>query len=807
MMPRFVIRAVILPAIVIVAGTGCTSIFQTSYRQTFDGRFDLDPAGFVRNWAVAPPEYKQHYEGRTESGAMTVKQVKWVTELPKNIALHAPGPYGQPWRYHDAGENIFLEIGQRVPHPSAGRTCAAVDLVAPKDMQVQARLYIAGWVTVWLNEEHLGQFHGSPEDITLRLREGRNRFVAHLQNGGLRGILLKVGLQLPGQTGTVQVVLPGTDKLNADIERAQNWFQTLKVVGADTLDAPTPPPYPVTVNAGGLDLKWPVARAEFKLPDKDIFRFSAEIDIEGQILKRQFEIPANHSVIKDPDPDRGIDAHRSGIVEKMAAMSYPTVEMSKPSRAYLFNGIIRHIQGKPPVEEPLARDEALDKIRKHIASADFDLIIALRFYCLGVGTKQDREQIKEAALGFRYWQDEPGKDNLCFHSENHRVMFHGSQMIAGKLWPDDTFTNSGNTGRKQYQLGRERIIGWLEDIEDDGFEEFISTAYVPITMAATMNLIDFTDDAEIIQRATRIVDRMFRMIAEHSFDGVTIGPQGRTYRDFIYPHATSTQAILSYATPAAIETENLWATFLASSPKYRPPTGLETLMQSPIYRQYHEWHFLVTLKKTADYMLSSVEVPKYAKDPSATGAQMTPGFHGYQQHIWHATLARDCHVFTNHPGSTNDLSGRRPGYWPGNGVVPRQTQRGNMLLQIFNIPEEYPIKFTHAYWPGKVFDRRKARGNWVFGQKDTGYIGLWCSTLPETYDQVITGRELRAYADKAAWVCVCSGKSEDRSFTSFTRSCEDLNPTFDPDTLTLYIEDQKPLHWHTEPPGKAKGGG
>jgi hypothetical protein len=165
-------------------------------------------------------------------------------------------------------------------------------------------------------------------------------------------------------------------------------------------------------------------------------------------------------------------------------------------------------------------------------------------------------------------------------------------------------------------------------------------------------------------------------------------------------------------------------------------------------------------------MLSSFEIPASTQKTFSHRA-LVPGGHGYQQHVWHAALARDCHAFTTHPGSASDRGDGTPGFWTGNATFPRQTQNGNTLLQIFSIPEDHPIQFTHAYWPLEVFDTEQRRGHWAFGRKNKGYIALWCSTKPMLCSEVLINRELRASGNKMAWVCICSGENESGDFDAF----------------------------------------
>ncbi|UCD28498.1 MAG: hypothetical protein JSV03_15680 [Planctomycetota bacterium] len=778
----------------LVASIGYSSHVPTGHNQIIDGRFDLDGSGYVKNWLIVEPQSKRHYEGRNESGNMTTdKMDEWKAELPDNIALGADGPFGTPWIYHQAGENIFMEEHASATHPSAARMYAAVDLEATRNGAVKARLWIGGWADLWINQQHLGKHHKSPTTLHLPLRKGRNRFVAYMQNGGLRGIHFRLGLQFPDQVGKVRVLLPGSEEATAKLKKAEKWLGDLKVVGHDRLTAKSAPPFPVKITTGWRrdrsELDWPETKTELPLPDDDVYMFSAQMQVHDQTLRRRFEIPINYKMVQ-PDPDQEVEVWRRKHLEELA-------DQHRSSHMYLTQAIARHMLGQPPVYDPERLERALRRIDQRIDCADFDMAFALRLIRLGAGTEQDRQRIKQSALGFKYWRDEPGKDGMCYHSENHRLLYHSAQLIAGNLWPEEIFTNSGNTGRRQAELGKRRCLEWLDEIEANGYDEFLSTTYVPITVGAVMNLVDFADDPDISRRAIRQMDKIYRMLAEHSFDGIMMGPQGRSYRYILYPQILGTQSLLSYATPRAVESFRSWTVFVASSPKYQPPNEIEKLMQAPLSKLYRQAHYLINLKKTPDYMLSSIEIPGSAREASFDGG-LQPGGHGYQQHIWHAMLARDCHVFTNHPGASRDHTDNRPSFWAGSRIMPRQTQRDNMLLQIFSLPEKEPIQFTHAYWPSEMFDRQEVRGNWIFGQKNTGYIALWCSTKPQLYSEVLIDRELRVWSNKTAWVCICASQSEHPSLESFIDSCIHLKPVFYPRKLTLQLKNQEPLYWDTE---------
>ena len=54
-----------------------------------------------------------------------------------------------------------------------------------------------------------------------------------------------------------------------------------------------------------------------------------------------------------------------------------------------------------------------------------------------------KQPLEECVLGFKYWTDEPGSDAMCTWSENHQILFHTCEILAGQLYPERTFTNAG----------------------------------------------------------------------------------------------------------------------------------------------------------------------------------------------------------------------------------------------------------------------------------------------------------------------------------------------------------------------------
>ncbi len=751
--------------------------------------------GYVRHWLVAGPQ-RTPYAG---PGGRGVDIRRRVTEPTLATPPWAAGTgqlatNGMPWRCYAPGENFFVDCSGFYHQLTKLDFLACTELRMPRAGTVPAKFWASGIADFWVNDAFVGRFDTrrlEGRDCQLPLQAGVNRLCVRLQGLGARDTHLMFGLQLLAGSAGAVITLPGPAQVTADFVGAERWLQGVTTAGRNALLAAQPAPPAVTVRGSdGKTLKWPAGQTRCEVKPAAAFQLQVTVAVAGQKLERQLEIPANK-------PATGaltgtVEEQRRKIIEHLAESGKGGGDVMQLLARRLLK------QASPKDADVLA--STLRGIEARRDCSDFFLATLLRLQLMGLTTPEEAVQIKRVALGFRYWMDEPGADAMCFDSENHSLLFHGNQWLAGQLWPDALFTNSKRTGREQAALGRKRCEAWLDHVEQNGFREFLSSTYIPLTAAALLNVVDFSGEPALARRAAAQVDRVFRELALQAFDGVTVGPQGRVYRNVLYPQDSGTQALLAYATPAAAPAYNNWIVYLAASKTYRPPQGLDQLMRQPVTKNYRHEDVELALHKTAGYLLSSLQIPAApvaaaGKERKARGLQ--PGAPGYQQHLWHATLGRDCHVFVNHPGASFDLCESRPGYWYGNGSLPRLQQSAGQLLETFDIPETHPLPFTHAYWPADTFDRQEVQGHWAFGAKGAGYVALWCSGKLTPHNAVLTGRELRAAGRRVAWLCRCSDANTSGSFEAFVKTCQQQQPAFDAATLTLRLNGRPALAWKT----------
>lgn len=794
--------------------------------------FELSGAGFIRHWLVAGPKETPYAGPPGPDHVLRREALDFARTVPPSpAALGGPGPFGQPWCYHDPGRNEFVEFSTFYKELTVVEYYADTELDISWKGERTARFWAAGAADLWLNGNHIARLdvtrYRNPDSqpVTLPLKKGVNRLCVRLQCLGIRDTRILFGLRLEDARGA-SVRMPGA----ADIARAAHWIDGVRGQGSGGLKSEIPAPFVARVTPfAGPPFPWPAGTSSLPFADKNPVAATVEADVDGVALRRQLEFPGNRPAVEPPTGDRRV-AHlryvaKAGIGdETMAGWNAGILPL-----------IARRLLHEISDQDAAAFSEAIAMVDTRRDCADFALAGLLRMEILGLATKEESAEIRRAALGFRYWPDEPGNDAMCFQSENHSLLFHGCQLLAGQLYQGEVFANSGRTGAEQAAIALPRIVHWLDHVEARGFEEFNSSTYMPITIAAMLNVVDFSGGEKLSARMARQVDRIFGDLAQQAFGGGVVSPQGRVYRDVLVPEESGTQALLAFATDATdVELAGPrprergragdWVVFPASSPKYRPPEGLAEKVRGPASRTYRHADVQIVLKKTPAFILTSLAIPAVPREGEHPDNDMRPGGAGYQQHIWQATLGRDCHIFVNHPGGFFDGTQSRPGYWHGNGLLPRVRQNDNWLQAIHVIPDGtktkppitpdvwewgsastvrpydlYPIPFVHAHWPSDSFDREERNGNWFFGQKARGLIGLWCSEPLIPHDDILTGRELRANGYASAWLVVCGDLDKDGSLEKFMAECETRKPSFDRAKFTLSMSGEKPTRWWERP--------
>ena len=146
-------------------------------------------------------------------------------------------------------------------------------------------------------------------------------------------------------------------------------------------------------------------------------------------------------------------------------------------------------------------------------------------------SRQIIERAKHTTLSFKYFPNEPSIDSLCTWTENHYILFTSAAYLAGQLYPDEVFSNSGESGLQKVELNRKRILRWLDLRFRTGFSEWLSHVYYDEDLTALLSLYDFAAEEEIRHKAEILIHLILLDMALNSFKGVFGSTHGRAYEN------------------------------------------------------------------------------------------------------------------------------------------------------------------------------------------------------------------------------------------------------------------------------------
>lgn len=208
-----------------------------------------------------------------------------------------------------------------------------------------------------------------------------------------------------------------------------------------------------------------------------------------------------------------------------------------------------------------------------------------------------QETVGAALRVAKYAHDDPNTDSCCWHTENHQVLYASAELLAGQRWPDAVFANDGELGCWHYERARENLHRWLDWRLRFGFSEWNSSCYYDEDAAALLNLVAFAADAALRQQARVVLEVLLLHVALHTWHGLSVGSQGRTYlaeqaAPGTTPMATLSQLCWGPVTAPPPTHLGLAAILLAASDFPVPPALVALAQDEPAERETRERHSL-----------------------------------------------------------------------------------------------------------------------------------------------------------------------------------------------------------------------
>jgi hypothetical protein len=134
---------------------------------------------------------------------------------------------------------------------------------------------------------------------------------------------------------------------------------------------------------------------------------------------------------------------------------------------------------------------------------------------------------------FRYWCTDPvdleGTDERWYWSENHRLIFHTCEYLAGQTLAADTFSVTGLRGEQHRTRAAAPLAAWFDEKTEEGFSEWHSDVYYAKDLAPLATLAEFADDPALAERAAAFCDLVLYDLALHCHRGNVGATHGRSY--------------------------------------------------------------------------------------------------------------------------------------------------------------------------------------------------------------------------------------------------------------------------------------
>jgi len=795
--------------------------------QTYYVEYDLSD-GYVHQWLYAGPqaikvENLEQYQGddfKYQIAQHYYTPDPLIVDPPVEMAIFKVDGTELRWRAYRALEDHFVDLTAFYHVTHYLRAWTYTNLLATGDQHVEMILTTNGPADVWINGDHVHrQEHFSHQDprrvrFGTDLKDGVNQILVRFEEVAARECPYVMALQILGATcpeRPIRVPVP-----NMAIGRR---LMLESIVDQTTLDRD------VYVSDQTIQVRWPEEMgissklgARLQKPDGRIYAEAHPVAIGGksQNMVRAYEVPEGSLrlfLMAPPEEyyEQNLRVQKEyslyAFRNKFSEQPYGTYEERRVEalrdaayrlEAGLYSEIAKMEVGlwkrlnKDTIEKAVAR------INQREDCADFDLVGILLI--LARHTKDERfpaelvVPMEECVLNFRYWDDEPGADAMCFRSENHSILFHTCEVLAGQMFPDREFTNVGEKGAWHVEKGKRLAYEWLHTRGKWGFQEWDSNCYFEEDVLALAQLVELCEDEELAEMAAVVLDKMFFAMALNSYKGVFGSSHGRTYTRYIKGgRREGTSGLERIAWGMGCFNESLRGTVsLACAKSYTVHDLLYAVAidkpEEMWNRERHgvgskgetidaddglTWGVDKVTYKTPDYMLASAQ-------------DYHPGDKGCQEHIWQATMGPDAVVFVTHPPLVSEDDSHRPNFWHGNYVLPRVAQWKDVLFAVHRLPDDDWLGFTHAYFPEYAFAEHDVQGNWAFAKVGDGYLALYAACGLERMTRGQNAfRELRSAGKKNVWVCQMGRAALDGTFEEFKERVMAAPPEVDLDALRV----------------------
>ncbi len=756
--------------------------------------------GYIHHWLVAGPQAiaVQNFDiltaetSKTQIAQRYYEEDSGIQELPVEPgplqeSTFTVGDYEGLWAYFSCAEDHFVDLSAFYPLWHYARAWAYTQLESAGAQKVTLVLTAYGPADMWLNGAHIYRgttFDFHQDAFEAELREGTNELLVRFAQVGARACKHQFALRLADPVEGLQVQIPTAIEDVAYRNKLEAMFDQA-YIDRDV----------VTRNEA-FTVHWPDDAVT--VSDNVMIRLqnpSGRIYAESKVWASAGKAsPLVHGYDAPPGPlylrfmprrklfyEKNLRVLREIPIWGLGIQSYTDMPYGNYTQRRaealhhaargndLFAEIAKMALGHWDVMDRTLVLKAIEVVnRREVHSALYLVAMLGMLYRWGNHDNFPpalKEPLETCVLKYNY--SEHGFENV---SESMLMLRYAAEALAGQRYPEQVFSQSGQTGQWHREHGERLALDWLRARGDGGFPDWGAAGAFEAALVALAHLMDLSETEAIWEMVAVIMDKLLFTVALNTYQGVFGAAQGAA-------DVTNIQGGL--LSPLAGITRLLWGqgifnhhlggiVSLACMEDYAVPPLIPEIA---ITRHEDFWgrecHVIdggntvnkITFR-TPDYMLASAQ-------------DYRPGERGAREHVWQASLGPEAVVYTTHPACAQPGEGHAPGFWLGNGVLPRVAQWKDVLMAIYHLPEDDWMGYTHAYFPAYAFDAYVIRENgegqtWAFAQKGEGYIALtasqgltWMTEGPGAY------RELRSYGPDSVWCCQMGRAALDGDFETF----------------------------------------
>ena len=437
--------------------------------------------GFIHNWLVAGPhatpvidldryqgqDFKRMNSIRPQIAQSYHKKLSEVHDPPIENGTVQIGDAQVTWQYYCCLDDHLVDLSTFYHTTHHLKSWAYSQVNAPEETNVAMILTSNGPADVWINGAHVHrQAHFNQQDphsvsFQAPLAAGWNEVLVRFEEVAARECPYAMALQIADLDTVVRIP--------TDIERTDSRLKFERAFEQAYTERD------VSNRGEGIVLHWVKDLDTRMVYTCRLQDWRNRIYLEGTPQKGMGE-PLNlshpgqleqgsYTVVLMPPPEtyyvhhvryqRRLPVHI--LQTRFSTAPYGTFQDRRRealqyaiARESLYSQIAKCALGRIATVDTEVILEAIEGINERGADSDLDLVGLLglmhRHMDSSLFPSELEQPLQECVLGFRYWHDEPGLDAMCYTTENHSILFHTCEILAGQLYPNRLFGNAGHNG-------------------------------------------------------------------------------------------------------------------------------------------------------------------------------------------------------------------------------------------------------------------------------------------------------------------------------------------------------------------------